>query len=119
MSKNTIKVYFNNGCTTLLYNDQTTVEDIIRVVIKGKLSLNELRYKRCFQLRSTRFSKSNKDFDPLFLPSTTFNQPNVNINLASIPVIEDFFWLTSDLRIKDWIGSIRAEEKHNDLNLWK
>ncbi len=26
MSKTVIKVYFNNGCTTLLYNESTTIE---------------------------------------------------------------------------------------------
>ncbi len=28
MPKTTIKVYFNNGCTTLIYNDLTTAEVI-------------------------------------------------------------------------------------------
>jgi focal adhesion kinase 1 len=106
MTKTLIKVYFNNGCTTLVYSDSTTVDEIIRLVIKGRLSLNELRYRQCFRLRSTKFSLPFKDFDPSDSETTT--SPGINSK------IDEFFWLRNDLTIKEWLNSI-----NDSIDDWK
>lgn len=74
------------------------------MVIKGRLSLNELRYKQCFQLRSTKFSVPFKDFDPENL--------DVNCSNSQIKKIDYFFWLKNNVLIKDWFDLIG----HNDEN---
>jgi hypothetical protein len=114
MAKALIKVYFNSGCTTLAYSDTTTVEDIIRLVIKGRLSLNELRYRQCFKLRSTRLSAPFKDFDPILnvpaqadtTSSTTASSISVNSTSLINSKIDEFFWLRNDMTIKEWLHSI-------------
>ena len=118
MAKTLIKVYFNNGCTTLMYNDMTTVEDIIRVVIKGRLSLNELRYRQCFKLRSTKLASPFKDFDSVYVGSTsassTVDSTSINSNTSSASSsvmqinskIDDYFWLRDDSTIKEWLSII-------------
>jgi focal adhesion kinase 1 len=94
----------------------TTVEDIIRVVIKGRLSLNELRYKKCFSLRSTKLSQPTKDFEPAV--SSQCEQKHSPNNKQSSDSeqtnIDDHFWLKNDLTIKEWIEIVK-----NDTDYWK
>jgi hypothetical protein len=132
MPKALIKVYFNNGCTTLAYNDTTTVEDIIKIVIKGKLSLNELRFKQCFKLRSTKFTEPFKDFDPGFLLNSNGSGQSSDANGSSVLTsalyastlinskIEDFFWLRNDTTIKEWLQMIGySAENPAAVDYWK
>lgn len=119
MPKTVIKVYFNNGCTTLIYGDTTSAEDIVRLVIKGRLSLNELRYKQCFQLRAVRFSMPIKDFDPLFFTTKDQNDKSADKDEKSQLEIEEFFWLKKDDLIKDWLQEIESyEEPIKSLDYW-
>lgn len=122
MPKTTIKVYFNNGCTTLIYNDLTSAEDMIGVVIKGRLSLNELRYKQCFQLRATRFSHPVKDFDPLYLSiKAPADEKSSDTNTVN-PVIEEHYWLKNDMKIKEWLQMIDQKKDpncNNEIDYWK
>lgn len=119
MPKTVIKVYFNNGCTTLIYGDTSSAEDIVRLVIKGRLSLNELRYKQCFQLRAVRFSMPIKDFDPLFFTIKDQNDKPANKDDKSQLEIEEFFWLKKDDLIKDWLQEIESyEEPSKSLDYW-
>lgn len=121
MPKTIIKVYFNNGCTTLIYNETTTVEviilnfcflyfmesfklayiisskDIIRVVIKGRLSLNELRYKRCFAIRASRYESEAKN--------GTEEKPGDD-KIDKEPKSEIVHWLPLTLTIKEWLMSL-------------
>ncbi|CAF0736648.1 unnamed protein product [Brachionus calyciflorus] len=114
MPKSIIKVYFNNGCTTLKFNDCTSAEDIIKVVIKGRLSLNELRFKQCFRLRSTRFNLSFKDFDP------SGQNDSSDSNNGLVNKIEEFFWLKNNTLIKDWLKMIgHLDDESNATDFWK
>lgn len=92
---------------------------MIGVVIKGRLSLNELRYKQCFQLRATKFSHPVKDFDPLYLSLKT---ASVEIGSETTsPQIEEYYWLKNDLTIKDWIHFVECnrEARQNEMDYWK
>ncbi len=131
MSKALIKVYFNSGCTTLMYNESTTVEDIIRLVIKGRLSLNELRYRQCFKLRSTRLCAPFKDFDPILsvpanaeaTSSTTASNTSVDSTSLINSKIDEFFWLRNDQTIKEWLHLIShlndTYSGHDAVDYWK
>jgi hypothetical protein len=76
MPRNIVKVYFNNGCSSLAYDESTTIQvgfsrilklnfflisfvlnckDLIKVLIKGKLCQNELRYKKCYMIRGAKY----------------------------------------------------------------
>jgi hypothetical protein len=89
MSKPIVKIYFNNGCTSLLFNDSTTVQDMIKYVIKGRLSQHELRFKKCYQLRATKFIDDKK--------------------------IEVYFWLPFNLTIKETLKLFA----NDDIDSWK
>jgi hypothetical protein len=94
---------------------------MIGVVIKGRLSLNELRYKQCFQLRATKFSHLIKDFDPINLSLKTPNsssEKSSSSNSENSPIIEEHYWLKNDMTIKDWLQMIE-KTKENDLDYWK
>jgi hypothetical protein len=118
MTKTLIKVYFNNGCTTLAYTDTTTVDDLIRLVIKGRLSANELRYRQCFKLRSTKFAAPFKDFDNLTETTTTTTATTANSSLINSK-IEDFFWLRGDLTIPAWLHMIASSPLFSTTDHWK
>jgi len=84
------------------------------------LSLNELRYKQCFQIRAARFSLPIKDFDPLFFTAkdSEKNEKSSNTDKKQLE-IEEFFWLKKDDLIKDWIQSIESSEEPNKtLDYW-
>ena len=88
-------------------------QDIIRVVIKGRLSLNELRYKQCFSLRSTKLSLPFKDFEPpSFGSSSAENEQKVLSNKKELDLkvnIEEYFWLKNDLTIKEWLDLVETK----------
>ena len=98
---------------------------MIGVVIKGRLSLNELRYKQCFQLRATKYLHSVKDFDPLNLvlklPTKSTDDLTKSENLICQTVIEEFHWLKNDTTIKGWLESIenKKEARPNETDYWK
>ncbi|UJR10425.1 hypothetical protein I4U23_014629 [Adineta vaga] len=57
-----IKIYFPNGSFhALRYTPSTTVSDLIRVVLKGRLSPYELFYHLSFALRITRVGKEQQN----------------------------------------------------------
>lgn len=84
------------------------------MVIKGRLSLNELRYKQCFQLRATRFSLPIKEFDPMFLTVKNIDGENSKKKLQ----IEEFFWLKNNYTIKEWLQTIENNESPYTLDYW-
>ena len=92
---------------------------MIGVVIKGRLSLNELRYKQCFQLRATKFSHPIKDFDPLSLKAPT-DEKSSESNVIN-PVIEEHYWLKNDMKIKEWLQMIdqKKDSNSNEIDYWK
>lgn len=76
------------------------------------MSLNELRFKQCFQLRSTKFSTPFKDFDP--------NNSEGNFPSSQIKKIEQFFWLKNNILIKEWLKLIgQTEENSCATDFWK
>ena len=95
---------------------------MIGVVIKGRLSLNELRYKQCFQLRATRFSHPVKDFDPLYLSiKAPADEKSSDTNTVN-PVIEEHYCLKNDMKIKEWLQMIDQKKDpncNNEIDYWK
>ena len=93
-------------------------------MIKGRLSLNELRYKQCFQLRATRFSMPIKEFDPLFLTLKTSDSDGKNVSnsdkKSQQPAlrIEEFYWLKNNFTIKEWLRTIESAEAPRSLDYW-
>jgi hypothetical protein len=129
-TKTFVKVYFNNGCTTLIYNESTTIDDLIRLVIKGRLSLNELRYRHCFRLKSTKLATPFKDFDPLLgsstltLPALTTNESNSAASLSNSTALinaklNELFWLRDDMTVKEWLHLIGHGTDESALDFWK
>jgi hypothetical protein len=127
-----IKIFFNNGSTSLLYNNETTVDDIIKTVIKGKLSLNELRFKNCFRVRATRYTLPNmnklqsdefdRSFDSSLLTNSTqtsFNNSNeiyYNVNNR----IEEFIWWRNNNTIQRSIQLVfKDDQNENMIDYWK
>jgi len=76
------------------------------------LSLNELRYKQCFQLRAARFSLPIRDFDPLFLTVKDNNNETKKLKVV------EFHWLKNDFTIKEWLNEIEANEAPKNLDYW-
>lgn len=88
------------------------------MVIKGRLSLNELRYKKCFALRATKFLHPLKDFDP---SSDSNENSKSEINAQNYKII-DHFWLRNASTIKEWLDFINAqacENNENPTDYWK
>jgi hypothetical protein len=65
------------------------LKEIIKYVLKGRLSQNELRYKKCYQLRATKF----------------INETNISIA----------FWLPYNLTIKETLKLF----ENDDFDSWK
>ena len=62
---------------------------MIKYVLKGRLSQNDLRFKKCFQLRATKFTTEQK--------------------------IQVFFWLPYNLTIKETLKIF----ENDDIDSWK
>lgn len=75
-------------------------------MIKGRLSQNELRYKKCFMLRATKYSTANSD------SITNTNEQTINNNNNKI---ETFMWLPYNFKIKEVLKSIENDNFDN----WK
>jgi hypothetical protein len=87
--------------------------------------LNELRYRKCFQLRATKFAVPIKDFEATSLDTQASNKSNNNhnqqINQNELNYkIDEYFWLKNNTRIKDWITHVNSStEINNPLDYWK
>ncbi len=80
------------------------------MVLKGRVTLNELRYGKCFALRSTKVERSFNDFDPK-------KKENEN---AAVKIV-DTFWLRPKSTISEWLDLISGlcELNSNPLDFWK
>lgn len=89
------------------------------MVIKGRLSLNELRFKRCFSLRATKYSYVINDLDNLQLNEINKSLPG-NTNKISNKILEAF-WLRNNLTIKKWLKIISDDQGANSpaSDYWK
>ncbi len=80
------------------------------MVIKGRLSLNELRFKNCFRLRAVKLSS------PIDEKNTSTEK---NLIFSKV---DQYVWLRNDQKIKEWLRSIGFEENNEMsevLNYWK
>ncbi len=81
------------------------------MAIKGRLSLNELRYKNCFRLRATKYLVSIRDKDNnMNSPTSSASSSNSNNQVDLNEGVEEYHWLRNNLTIKEWLNSIDGEE---------
>ena len=124
MTNNFIRVYFNNGSTTLLYNETTSVQDMVKAVLKGRFSLNDFRYKHCFRIRASKYARpfnannvsaSSACYSALKATPNPENAPSTT-NVA-VEHVEKYVWLRNDMLISEWLASL--VEQANPLDFWK
>ena len=81
-------------------------------MLKGRVSLNDLRYRRCFGLRATKFEHPICDFDD---SKEEEKKSNTACEKSHFNKIVQAFWLRSKSTIADWIQNIDAlQQKLNE-----
>lgn len=87
-------------------------------MLKGRVSLNDLRYRKCFGLRATKFERPICDFDDS-KEEERKSSNNTRENSSALShqhnKIVQAFWLRSKSTIADWIQNIDAlQQKINE-----
>ncbi|CAF1009679.1 unnamed protein product [Adineta ricciae] len=95
-----LKVYFPNGSFhALRYTPSTTISDLIRVVLKGRLSPYELFYHLSFALRITYVGKEQHNHLPILITNNHIVDKWLHPNMT-MEKVQDSYGPTEELKFE-------------------